>query len=489
MFLRKPFQRTLLILLFGVQHSFLHAQGKEHFSKSTESKISLVENNLGGWVQIVNSSQKWTIANRMKYYHVNGVSIAVINNYKVEWAKAYGWADKDDHKPVTTKTLFQAGSNSKSINAVGILRLAQAGKVDLYSDINDYLKSWKFPYDSISKGKKITLANLLSHTAGLNIHGFSGYERGDSIPSLVEILDGKKPANNEAVHSVFPPSLKYQYSGGGITISQLIAEDVTGEPYSVYMWQKVLKPIGMNASFFTQPPPEKANDLLATGYYNNGKAVKGKYHIYPEEAAAGLWTTPGDFAKFIIETQLSLLGKSNKVLSENTTKLLLTPYIDKNAALGVFIDNKQGVKYFTHSGADEGFVSKYVGTFEGGKGVVVMTNSSNPAFLDEIINSVAKAYNWKNYYKPILKKEVTIPDSLLDAYKGKYQLGNTPVLIERNGNKLFAKMADNSRWQLHFTDSIHFFVVEQNLDLHFVVDKDHTVTGFSMNNAIAKKIQ
>ncbi len=213
--------------------------------------------------------------------------------------------------------------------------------MNLDSDINIYLKSWQFPYDSLSKEKKITIANLLSHTAGLTVHGFDGYEKGDTIPTLIQILNGEKPANSKAIRSMYEPSLKSQYSGGGTTISQLILQDVTGQPYDTYMWNNVLNPMGMSNSFYTQPPPAAKENILATGYNNDGAPVKGKYHIYPEQAAAGLWTNPTDLAKYIIETQLSLQGKSNKILSPETTRLRLTPYIDSSAALGVFIIKKE----------------------------------------------------------------------------------------------------------------------------------------------------
>src|SRR5204862_3881195 len=139
----------------------------------------------------------------------------------------------------------------------------------------------KFPYDSLSRNKKITIANLLSHTAGLTVHGFPGYEKRDTIPTIIQIINGEKPANTGAIRSMYEPSLKYEYSGGGTTLSQLIVQDVTGDPYDVYMWENVLKPMGMDYSTYTQPAPASKQSLLATGYYNDGKEVKGKYHIYP----------------------------------------------------------------------------------------------------------------------------------------------------------------------------------------------------------------
>jgi CubicO group peptidase (beta-lactamase class C family) len=485
----QTFKPALLFLFFWIEGCLVFGQVKEDYSEEVIAKIKKVENNLSGWLQIGDVPTKWTLEERMKFYHANGVSIAVIKNYKVEWAKGYGWADSAAQRPVTTVTLFQAGSNSKSLNAVGVLKLAQEGKLDIYADINNYLRSWKFPYDSLSKGKKITLANLLSHTAGLTVHGFPGYEKGDTIPTLIQILNGEKPANTAAIRSMYEPSLKHEYSGGGTTISQLIIQDVAGKPYDKYMWENVLKPLGMVYSSYTQPPPADKQSLLATGYYNDGKAVKGKYHIYPEQAAAGLWTNPTDLAKYVIETQLALKGESQKVLSKKMTELRLTPYIDSAAAFGVFILNKNGIKYFTHGGVDEGFVSQYVGSFDGGDGVVVMTNTYNTALFNEIINSVATIYNWKNFYSPVIKREIVVPDSLVQAYMGKYRIGNDTLSVIKKSDGIYLDVGDNTQWKIHFSDNTHFFVSEQNIDLNFVSDSMQKITGFTINKETATKIE
>lgn len=480
---------TLLLLFFSVQGILLYGQEGNSYSKEVAAKITAVENGLTGIVQIESHPVKWTLEDRMKFYHANGVSIAVIKEYKIEWAKGYGWADSVEQRPVTITTLFQAGSNSKSLNAIGVLKLVQEGKLDLYGDINHYLKTWKFPYDSSSKGKKITIANLLSHTAGLTVHGFPGYEKGDTIPGIIAILNGKRPANTGAIRSMYEPSLKYEYSGGGTTIAQLIVQDVTEQPYDKYMWENVLKPLGMTYSSYTQPPPAERQRLLATGYYNDGKPVKGKYHIYPEQAAAGLWTNSTDLAKYVIETQLALAGKSEKVLSKKMTELRLTPFIDSSAALGVFILNKKGVKYFRHGGVDEGFVSQYVGSFEGGNGVVVMTNTYNTALFEEIINSVANTYNWKNYYAPFIKKEIFPPDSLLKAYLGKYKLDNDTLAIIKKADGIYLVVGDDVNWKIHFTDNIHSFFFEQQIEPNFIIDSSKKITGFTIGKQTAKRIE
>lgn len=244
-------------------------------SAETKQKITQVEKNLSEPIQ-VEGEAGWTIADRMAFHKVNGLSIAVVQNYKLAWAKGYGWADESLKIPVTAGTLFQAASISKSINSIGLLKLVQDNKIDLYADINHYLTTWKFPYDSLSQGKKISVANLLSHTAGLTVHGFEGYKNGLQLPSIVQILDGQKPANSPAVRSMYAPGLKSEYSGGGITISQLILMDVTHQPYDKYMYNHVLKPLGMKSSTYEQARASINPRLLATAYFADGKQVPGK---------------------------------------------------------------------------------------------------------------------------------------------------------------------------------------------------------------------
>jgi len=444
----------------------------------TAEKIKQVETSIGPNI-VVEGDAPSTLKDRMAFYHIKGVSIAVIHNYKMEWAKAYGWADDSLKIPVTVETLFQAGSISKSLNSLGVLKLVQDKKIDLYTDINTYLVSWKFPYDSLSKGKKITVANLLSHSAGLTVHGFGGYTKGDTIPTLKQVLDGKKPANSPAVRSMYEPGLKFEYSGGGTTISQLIVMDVTHQPYDKYMYDKVLKPLGMISSTYQQPPSDKKPTLISTAYYPDGKPVPGKYHIYPEQAAAGLWTNPTDLCKYIIETQLAYAGKSYKVLDQQMTRLRLTPYIDKNAALGVFIDNyPDSTKYFQHGGVDEGFISQYYGSLEGGNGIVVMVNTANGGLLiPEIINSVAKVYGFKDLDHSKVVKLAAVADEILQSYTGQYELApKFIVTIIKEGKGLFAQATGQEKLQLFPESQNKFFLKAIDAELEFVKDEKGRIT-------------
>lgn len=479
---------TTLLFFQTSTCSKLFAQSEIPISKELEDKIKRVENSLVPWVKNQDDI-KYAIEDRMARYNINGLSIVVIKNYKIEWAKGYGWANADKRQPVTPRTIFQTGSISKSLNGVGVLKLVQDKKLDLNVDINNYLVSWKFPYDSLSNNKKITTANLLSHTAGLSVHGFYGYKKGDKIPSIYNILNGEKPANSEAVRSIYEPGKIAEYSGGGITISQLIVTDITKKKYEDYMWSEVLKPMGMTQSSFSQFPTESKKGLLASGYLLDGKErVEGNYNIYPEQAAAGLWSNPTDLGKYVIETQLSLIGKSNKVLSQEITKLRLTPYIDSESAMGVFIIQKGKEKYFTHSGGTTGFIADYIGSFENGNGIVVMTNSGNSGIAKEIFNSVSIVYDWKDFYSPAIKKTISLPDTVMQKYIGEYIWYGKPVSIVKEQNELWLNAPVKSK--LYFTTDHDFYINEKEMDYKFTADSNGLINGFvDTNNTKVEKIK
>ncbi|MCG2615194.1 beta-lactamase family protein [Terrimonas sp. NA20] len=132
-------KKIILAALFC--HWLATVAAQPQYSKAVNEQIARVEANLSG--EMVIDGKPYTLAERMKHYNVAGVSVAVIDNYQIVWAKGYGYADKKENLKVTTNTLFEPGSISKSLNAVGILQLAQRGKIDLYQDINQYLVNWE----------------------------------------------------------------------------------------------------------------------------------------------------------------------------------------------------------------------------------------------------------------------------------------------------------------------------------------------------------
>jgi CubicO group peptidase (beta-lactamase class C family) len=441
--------KSIVILAFVAYFAPL-TQAQTTYSKETLRKMQEVETSLTTNL-ILNKEPPATIAQRMAEYNVKGMSIAVIHDYKIVWAKGYGWADEASKTAVTTETLFEPGSISKTLNAVGILKLAQEGKLDLNTDINTYLKSWKFPYDSLSNGKKITLTHLLTHTAGLTVHGFPGHGLNDPQPTIYQVLNGEAPSFTPAVRSMYEPGLRYEYSGGGTSISQVILTDMTGEPYDTWMYNNVLKPIGMVNSTYAQPPSLDKQRVCATAYRSDGSALVDRFHMYPEQAAAGLWMTPTDLANYIIDMQHAYKGEKSKVLNADMIKLHLSAYNDGPTALGSFIQDHDGVLYFEHGAGNDGFCGQFFGSLEDGNGVVVFLNSEDGKILPEITNSVAKVYKWKNFYQePRRKKTVEVADEVKETYNGIYLFDNTWAAIGKKDN------------------AYHFYTSGMYVDMHFI---------------------
>jgi hypothetical protein len=232
--------------------------------------------------------------------------------------------------------------------------------------------------------------------------------------------------------------------------------------------------------------------LLATGYRVDGSEVEGKYHIYPEQAAAGLWTNPTDLCRSFIETQLSYKGESAKVLTPEMTRLRLTTVLD-DAALGVFVNSRVtgSFKYFNHNGGNEGFCCTAIGCLNAGEGVVIMTNTdyNNDSILEEIANSVAIVYKWKDYYLPEKVKVVEVEKSVLDKYTGKYDMDGTTVTFKMSGKGLTISVSGDLYWRVYFTSDSEFFIREGRGLYRFQTDKENQVTGFIFNGKNAKKTE
>ncbi len=330
------------------------------------------------------------VQSQMIERRINGLSLAVIQDGKIE-ARAYGVIERGG-AVVTTSTLFQAGSISKPVAALGALRLVEQGLLSLDEDVNAKLKSWKVPENEFTQTQKVTLRRLLSHSAGLTVHGFPGYDVNVRMPSTVEVLDGA--GNTAAVRVNVAPGSLSRYSGGGYTIMQLLVSDVSGKPFAQFMREAVLTPIVMTSSTYQQPlPPDRASQT-ASGYDASGSAVSGRWHVYPEMAAAGLWTTPTDLARFALEIQQSLAGTSNKVITQAMTRQQLTVQMG-SYGLGLALSGTGDARRFGHNGRDEGFDALLLASVETRQGLVVMINANdNSGAMSRILQFVAKKYSW-----------------------------------------------------------------------------------------------
>ena len=404
-----------------------------------DPRIAQVENGLRAPV-LLEGDKTWSLAERMKHFGINGVSIAVIRDSKIEWAKGYGLADVEAKQSVTPGTLFQAGSISKPVAAMGALALVQDGKLALQGDINQFLKSWKVPANGHTAKTPVTLEEILSHTAGLTVHGFPGYAAGAAVPTVPQVLDGAAPANTAPVRVDLDPGTQYRYSGGGYTIAQLAMTDVTGQPFPALMQKLVLGPLGMKDSTYEQPLPAALAPAAAAGYSADGKPVVGKRHVYPEMAAAGLWTTASDLARFAIGLQ-KMLGGGKGPLTKASAENMVTPRRD-DYALGLGIRDDGGAKYFMHGGADEGFQAQLIASANRGYGAIVMTNSDNGhLIMDEIVRAIAAAYYWEGYQIEPMAVAKLSPETLA-AFAGRYRLdADTILVIAPDGSGLAVKEA------------------------------------------------
>ena len=380
---------------------------------------------------------RFEIESRLRHHRVPAVSVAVIEGGRIEWARAWGLARVAGGVEADTATLFQAASISKPIAALAPLRLADRGRVELDAEVDRYLRTWGIPRDSKHEAGGVTLRRLLSHTAGLSVHGFRGYAADEDVPGILEVLEGAGRANSPPVVVEVQPGSEWRYSGGGYTVAQLLVEEVAGRPFADEM-REILDELGMWSSTYGQPLPDSLADRAAAGYRAPDAPIRGRWHTYPEAAAAGLWTTPSDLARYAILVGRWLAGEEGGVLSPAMTRDMLAP--GKNgwglgpATAGEGLDFR-----FEHDGSSEGYRGKLVTFPRRGIGAAIMTNGDGgDALVREILYAIAEVYEWPD----IAPRRVTaLPLSATVAieYAGRYRVPEAPDLgveLEWRGGRL-----------------------------------------------------
>jgi CubicO group peptidase (beta-lactamase class C family) len=342
-----------------------------------------------------------TIEGVMQRFHVPGVSVAVIKDYQIHWAKGYGVADVKSGRAVTVDTQFQAASISKPITAMAVLHLMQANHFTLDDDVNTLLKSWHVPRNAATGESPVTLRSLLSHTSGAEDgFGFPGYAPGEPLPSVVQVLNGSPPSKLGPVLFARPPYSAYKYSGGGLEIIQQAITDLMGQPFETTMQSQVLRPLNMLHSTYQQPLPEGETSNVALAHDESGQRMDAPWHVYPEQAAAGLWTTPSDLARFAIEVQRAIRGPSGTILKQSSAREMTSPVGTGPFGVGLTLEIRGQGWYFSHGGSNWGFRNDLLAHIRKGYGVVVMTNGEQGELVaNEIEARVAAAYNWDSLDK------------------------------------------------------------------------------------------
>ncbi len=455
-----------------------------------KARIQRIENGLipePGIVLKGRTPQKAELLDRMSAYKIPGVSIAVINDYRIEWAKGYGVREAEGNDPVTVRTLFQAASISKPVAALAALHYVEKGLLDLDEDVNGKLRSWQVPDNEFTRSSKVTLRDIMSHNAGLTVHGFRGYAQGEKIPSLRQVLDGEKPANSKAIRVDKEPGTGFRYSGGGYTVMQQLLVDLEGKPFPEVMSETMLDKLKMADSTYEQPLPESLTTQAATAHRRNGNAIKGKWHTYPEMAAAGLWTTPTDLCRFAIEIMNSRKGRSQRVLSQKMVRQMLTDQAE-GMGLGLLLWGEGEDFRFMHGGSNEGFRCSLIAYPEKGQGVAIMVNSDYGGnLMSELLRSLSEEYGWK-HFRPVEKDVAEIDPAAYDDYAGIYQV--TPrrkIEVTREGDRLFAEPifvipSGEARCEIFPESETVFFLTETSQKITFTRDEKGKVTGLILED-------
>ncbi len=417
------------------------------------------------------------IDERMRILGVPGVSVAVIHNGQIDWAAGYGERDVISGAPVTAETLFQAASISKSVSALVTLRLAQEGKLDLDAPISDILTSYALP-DTDFKGE-VTPRRLLNHTAGLNVGGFGGYRTSEPIPSVAEVVAGL--GNSDPVRRIENAGEWIRYSGGGSTLLQLALMDLTDQDFTSLTRETVITPLGMTHSTYAQPLPTDAWPNHSGAHTSDGRQIPGGFHVYPEQYPAGLWTTPSDIARFALEVQRLAAGQDGQVLDAASGRAMLTPAFGRSA-LGLFISEYGGVSWFGHSGSNEGFKCDFRASFDGGHGVVVMTNSDTGFELcQDIIRAVAEVYHWPDVVGDPLA-EAPLSPFQRQGYAGRYSFGaDEVVLITAADDRLTLQQLPYPRLPLAALGNDRFRILGSDFHVTFERDRLGETSSLAMS--------
>jgi CubicO group peptidase (beta-lactamase class C family) len=467
-----------------------------------DPRIAAVESSLPA-VSSDDSTIQLSLTEWMDTLGVPGVSIAVVDDYRIVWAKGYGTSSAGESgAPVTPNTLFQAASIAKPVTALALLHHVEHGAFDLDADIRSIIRSWSLPDGGPDSGRRITLRHLLSHTAGIRAGGFMGYERGTPIPSTLQILNGADPALNTAAVVESRPGERVAYSGLGYTMIELAMVERLGLPFDRIVEDAVFRPLRMRSSTFAQELPEHLERRVARGHFAAGNVLPGGWNVHPELAAAGLWTTPTELATLAIETADSWRGRSERVLTTETTRRMLSPHREQ-MGLGFVVRSGDSLGFFSHSGGNQGYRAHVEMIAGVGKGVVVMTNSDVGHPLTSLITlAVAQHYGWPDTAQRRLSRahvqllteqiagvgavrtRVPIDDTLLARYAGRYELApglHFVIAADTARSRLIVRLGEQSRVHAYPSSNKEFFFEAVDAQISFVADGVRRISALRLH--------
>lgn len=423
-----------------------------------------------------------TIARALARHRVPGCSVAVVSGGRVDWEQGYGVTEAGATRPVPvgTDTIFQACSISKAVAAIAVHRLVQAGRLDLDEDINAYLTSWQLPANGDWRAR-VTLRQLLSHTAGLTYCWYPGYSRGTPLPTTLQTLLGAPPANTPPVRATALPGTQFRYSGSHYSVLQQLLSDLTGQPFAALLRELVFAPPGMNDSGYETDFPAWHTGATASGHDAGGEPIAGGWRLLPESAGAGLWTTPGDLCRLVCEVMAAWSGQSERLLDRETARQMLTAQIG-GWGLGWTVETVDGALRFGHGGSNIGYKCRVVAWPEHGMGAAVMTNGDDGSFLvQEILDTIGREYGWPGAVGASDQAGIVLAPEALTAFVGAYGGERQPRLtVSAGAGGLLLHTEGQSPLPLRAVSATGFIAEATNTEVSFARADDGAVSGLML---------
>lgn len=458
--------------------------------ESVKRKLEL-ENGIRGQVKFVGKSENLSsIKNKMSEYKIPAVSLALINQGKIEWADIYQNANFAKEQKLSCSSIFQAASLSKPVTFLAALRMHAAGEIDLDKNIQNYLKEFVLPQGKQTAENPVTFRNIFSHTSGITSGGYQGYAHDLPIPSDLDILKGSEGVNSPAIEIVTPPNESISYSGGAYTLAELALQDIYSDEFSNIMKKWILEPIGMNNSEFTQPLLTSKPNEVAKAYTQSGKVLDGGWHNYPEQAAAGLWSNSTDLAKFLVEIYKGYQGKST-VFSQSDIKSMISHERD-GSVYGFILNQTDDDLSITHYGGNAGYRTGMTISLTSGNGLVYLINSDNGGTLgNELLLSASQVYNWDNF-KQTNAQSTEVDSEVLKQLSGEYKWNEQVDLslkFDENNNQISLYFPNGDEYKLSpiIGDELDFINPGTGVKVSFI--KDDNLRSFTLYGRPAIKLK
>ncbi|WP_439636042.1 serine hydrolase domain-containing protein [Oceanicaulis sp.] len=364
--------------------------------------------------------ERYTLEDRMAHYGVPGVAVAVIEDGEVIYAQGFGVLQSGSDERVTADTVFSAGSVSKMATALMTLNLVQSGMMELDADISQALPYWSPEAGSPYADTPLTVRMLLSHTGGLNLHGFADFMPGEALPTRAQTLNGQAPARHDPLRIEARPGMSYRYSGGGYTLLEGLVAEATSASFEDAAQSILFDPLDMNRSSFANPLPEDHANI-AKAHDRNGApaALPRGYEAFPEMAASGLWTSANDLGRMTAEMINAYRGQSpylHPILGQE----MMTRVAPSEHGLGPRLEGRGDGFLFHHGGANNSYRAWMEGHLATGDGLVVLTNGANGNDLAvEIRNAMNDVMGWT--VNPVLDiPPLVLSDAQMARYEGVY---------------------------------------------------------------------